>query len=749
MSDSMESWVVSVPAALDKKRAEPERVERVERLLGELSLREKVGQMSQNALFGRPEQDPVNFARLLEQVRRGEIGSFLNAGSLELRNELQRAAMEESRVPIPLLFGRDVIHGYRTIFPIPLGLAASFDPELVEDVAAAAAREASEAGIDWTFAPMVDVTREPRWGRVAEGFGEDPWLASLLGAAMVRGFQGRDPSELGRIGACAKHYLGYGAAEAGKEYNTTWIPEALLRDLYLPPFRACIEAGALTVMCGFNDLNGLPMSGHRWALRDVLKHELGFRGFVLSDWASVQEMIAHGSCADAREAAREGVRAGVDMEMASTTYRSEVTRLVETGELPIELVNDAVRRILHVKEQLGLFERPYRGSTKLSATLSPAHLALARRAASASLVLLGNRRGCLPLASSPGSLCVVGPLADDAHNPLGSWSFDGDRSASVTLLSALKERLGEAAPITHVNGVPDVRSLDRSGFDAAFAAVADADVALVVLGEDANISGECRSRAFLGLPGVQTELLERLATAGTPLIVIIMAGRPLTLGREAQLADALLFAWQPGTMAGPGLVDVLFGDVVPSGKLPITFPRTVGQVPIYYNHKNTGRPPKPRARGIPAGNPLDPVDMDASYLDVEVTPEFPFGFGLSYTTFEYSELGVTPARGGLDTVFEVSARLENTGQRRGVEVAQLYVRDRVGSVTRPLRELKQAQRIELSPGESQRVVFRLSAHELAFCGRDLSVAAEPGDFEAYVGGDSGATAMLGFELCER
>ena len=749
MTQPMTEWTNAAGVAGAAPRSllppRPSRIERVERLLGELSVAEKVGQMCQCALHAQPEDDPETHTRLLAEVRRGEIGSFLNARSREQRNQLQRAAMEESRLGIPLLFGRDVIHGYKTIFPIPLGLAASFDARLAEDVAAACAREAREAGIDWTFAPMVDVTREPRWGRVAEGFGEDPWLASRLGAAMVRGFQGDDPSSPDRVGACAKHYVGYGAAEAGKEYNTTWVPEPLLRDVYLPPFRACVEAGVLTVMCGFNDLNGVPMSGNRWALRELLKSELGFAGFVVSDWASMEEMLQHGSCSDPRHAALEAVRAGVDMEMASPLYRSELVRLVESGEVPSEELDDAVRRILEVKHALGLFERPYTGSPRSSVSLSPAHLGLARRAASASLVLLGNRAGCLPLPARLDSLCVVGPLADDPHNPLGCWSFDGDRTASVTLLGALRERLGASTRLTHEPGVPDARSSDRSGFEPARAAVAAASLGLVVLGEDANISGECRSRAFLGLPGVQSELLEQLATTGTPLVVIIMAGRPLTLGREAELASALLYAWHPGTLAGPGIVDVLFGDVPPSGKLPISFPRTVGQVPIYYGHKNTGRPPRGR-RGIPTGTPLDPTDMDASYLDVEVTPEFPFGFGLSYTTFSYGELEVSPARGGPDTCFEVSAVVRNSGERRGVEVAQLYVRDRVGSLTRPVRELKGVQRVDLLPGDTQRIRFSLSASELAFCQRDRSLAAEPGHFEVFVGGDSNASCSGEFEL---
>jgi beta-glucosidase len=711
-----------------------------------MTVPEKVGQMTQYALFKRQQEEPAEFERTLVEVRHGQVGSFLNARNLEVRNLLQRAAVEDSRLKIPLVFGRDVIHGYKTIFPIPLGLAASFEPGLAEATCAAAAREANEVGIDWTFAPMVDVTREPRWGRVAEGCGEDPYLAAKFGAAMVRGFQGQDPAEPGRVGACAKHYLGYGASESGKEYNTTWVPERLLRDIYLPPFRACVDAGVVTVMCGFNDLNGVPMSGNRWALRELLKGELGFQGFVVSDWASSHEMIAHGFCADDRHVALESARAGVDMEMASKAYQAELTRLVESGQITSEELNDAVRRILNVKHQLGLFDRPYTPAPVSSVALSKPHLDLARDAARASLVLLKNEGACLPLSAGLSSLAVVGPLADDPHNPLGCWSFDGDRDASVTLLSALKERLGSSVRLTHAKGLSETRSFDTSGFEEASKAVEGADVAVVVLGEDANISGECRSRAFLGLPGAQSALLERLAASGTPLVVIIMAGRPLTFEQDCERARALLYAWHPGTMAGPAIVDVLFGDVAPSGKLPISFPRTVGQVPIYYNFKNTGRPPRNEFRGIPQGSPLDPVDMDASYLDVEVTPQFPFGFGLSYTTFEYSEITVSPGSAGLAGSFEVSALVRNAGSRAGVEVAQLYVRDLVGSVTRPVRELKGFQRVEIGAGESRRVTFQLPASELAFSGRDLRVRAEPGMFEAYVGGDCRASLKAEFEL---
>jgi beta-glucosidase len=719
---------------------------RVERLLEQMTLAEKVGQMAQWALHKKHEEDPAELERTLGAVRAGRIGSFLNARNLAFRNQLQRAAVEESRLGIPLVFGRDVIHGYRTIFPIPLGQAASFDPRLAEATAAAAAREASETGIDWTFAPMVDVTREPRWGRVAEGFGEDALLASRMGAAMVRGFQGEDPSAPGRVAACVKHYFAYGAAEAGKEYNTTWVPEGLLRDLYLPPFRACVEAGALTVMCGFNDLNGVPLSANRWALREVLKGELGFRGFVVSDWASMKEMIQHGLCADERDVARESARAGVDMEMASSAYERELARLVEAGIVPLAELDDAVRRILDVKERLGLFERPYVEAPSQSVALAPSHLALAREAARASLVLLKNDERCLPLGPGLKKLALIGSLADDPHNPLGCWSFDGDRKASVTLRAALSERLGPAVQVDFAPGLEQPRSVDTSGFADAVAAVRGADVAVVVLGEDGNISGECRSRAFLELPGAQRALLAELARVGTPLVLVLMAGRPLAIGEVCSQARAVLYAWHPGTMAGPGIADVLLGATPPAGKLPISFPRTVGQVPIYYNYKNTGRPPRRNFRGIPAGTPLDPVDMDASYLDVEVTPEFPFGFGLSYTEFEYSELELSAPRISLSEPLEVSALLKNTGERFGIEVAQLYVRDRVGSVTRPVRELKGFQRIELAPGQSERVRFRLTAADLKFAGRDLQERAEPGSFDVFIGGDSRATLAGEFEL---
>jgi beta-glucosidase len=704
--------------------------------LEQMTLAEKAGQMSQHS-WGFGSDDVAR-----KEAATGMLGSVLNAPSLEERNRVQKLALE-SRLGVPLIFGRDVIHGYKTIFPISLALAASFEPELAERTARAAAREAAEVGIDWTFAPMVDVTRDPRWGRVAESFGEDPYLTSAMGAAMVRGFQG-SPGDAARIAACAKHFAGYGATESGKEYNTTWIPEPLLRDLYLPPFRACVEAGAMTLMTGFNDLNGVPASGNAFLLRKILKGEWDFPGFVVSDWASMAEMIKHGLCEDEPDVAKVSAKAGVDMEMATRAYAKHLPRLVEAGVVPVALLDDAVRRILRVKHELGLFDEPYRKAAVTSVAVCAEHLALAREAAQRSIVLLKNDGALLPLRKELRSLAVLGPLADAALEQLGSWAYDGAVEAAVTPLAALRARLGDGVKLEYVAALPDCRSGDASGIQAAVDAAARSDVALLFVGEPANLSGECRSRAFLELPGIQAELVARVAAAGKPVVLIIMAGRPLTIGAVCAQAQAVLYNWQTGTMAGPALADILFGDVAPSGKLPISFPRTVGQVPVYYAHKNTGRPPKQDRPQIPTGTPLDPVDFDASYVDVEVTPEFPFGFGLSYAKFEYGSVQVTPARVRQGETVRVRAELRNTGAAAGVEVVQLYVRDRVGSVTRPVRELKGFQRVALAPGQSQTVELELPTAALAFTDADLQERVEPGKFEIFVGGDS--RAPLGAEL---
>ncbi len=717
----------------------------VEELLSRMTLQEKLGQMSQHA-YGLGELPKVH-----RMVREGRLGSFLNATPLSVRNHLQKLAVTESRLGIPLLFGRDVVHGYRTIFPIPLGLGATFNPTLVERLCEAAAAEAAEDGVDWTFAPMVDVTRDPRWGRIAESPSEDPFLMANMGAAMVRGFQGRDPSQPGRIAACAKHFAGYGAAESGKDYNSTWIPEGQLRELHLASFRACVEGGVLTLMSGFNDLNGVPVTANELLLRRILKEEWGFEGFVVSDWSSSSELVTHGLCQDEREAARTTLLAGLDMEMASKNYLNHLESLVaEDGSL-LALIDDAARRVLRVKHRLGLFDEPYVAETSASVAVCAPHLDLAKKAVHESVVLLKNDSEALPLAgfeSANGGkkkLALIGPLADDAKNQLGCWAFDGAVEHAVTLRSALQARLGPDR-VHYAPGVVDCRSHDTSGFDRAVQLASDADVAVVVLGEDASISGESKCRAFLDLPGAQHALLERLAQTGTPIVLIVLAGRPLLLGSACELARAVLFAWHPGTQGGVGLTELLLGDVAPSGRLPTTFPRAVGQIPIYYASKNTGRPAPTEFQGIPEGTPLDPKGFASSYLDVEVSPLFPFGFGLSYTTFEYDELKVSPERGQLGTPVEVSVRVTNTGARAAEEVVQLYVRDVVASVVRPLRELKGFLRVHLAPGESREVRFTLTERELEFVGRDMKYVVEPGSFHVFVGGSSTASLTTHFEL---
>lgn len=717
-------------------------IELAQELLSRMTLVEKAGQMSQLPVFV-----PDVPAQTIDAVRAGRVGSFLNAQSLEQRNALQKVAVEESRLKIPLIFGRDVIHGYKTIFPIPLGQSATFNPALVEQAAAAAAREASEEGIDWVFAPMVDIARDPRWGRIAESCGEDPYLAARMGAAMVRGFQGPDPRSPRRVAACAKHFAGYGAAEAGREYNTTSIPEQLLREAYLPPFKACVEAGALTLMSGFNDLNGVPASGNELLLRAILKRQWGFAGFVVSDWGSVVEMVKHGFAEDERHAALEAVRAGLDMEMGTGAYVASLPELVEAGKVPLALIDDAVLRIVTVKARLGLFERPYAEVPKAPVTLSEEHRSLGRAIARESIVLLKNDRGILPLPADIKSIAIIGPQADDPRDQLGCWSFDGDPSASVTALAAVRRRCAPGTAVHYEKGIDDCRTTEKAGFGAAIEAAMRSDVVLAFFGEPANLSGECRSRALLDLPGVQAELLECLAQTGKPLVVVFLSGRPLVIGRVCEIASAVLYAWHPGTMGGAAIADVLFGDVAPSGKLPISFPRTVGQIPVYYNAKNTGRPASARSRaGIPVGTPLDPEGFESIYLDVDVSPEFPFGFGLSYTSFEYSNLRVSPSRASLGATATVAFDLKNTGERPGTEVVQLYVRDRVGSVTRPVRELKKFERVSLVPGEERTIEFSLTGHDLSFCGRDMEDTLEPGLFDVFVGGDSRASLGATFEL---
>jgi beta-glucosidase len=742
------AWALSSSAFVGCQKAVPQArtvtaraadEQRVETLLSRMTLEEKLGQMSQHSIGMIAEN------QLEDAVRRGRVGSCLNA-TLEVRNRLQKIAMEESRLKVPLVFGRDVIHGYRTIFPIPLGQATSFNPELVEEAARVAAREAASAGVDWTFAPMVDVSRDPRWGRVAESCGEDPWLTSVLGSAMVRGFQGRNVSDPERVLACAKHFVGYGAAEAGKDYNTADIPEQVLREVYLAPFRACVQSGVQTLMSAFNELNGVPASANEFTLRQVLREEWGFQGFVVSDWTSVLELIAHGLSADERTAARDAIHSGVDMEMVSQTFVSHGVSLVESGEIPLATVNESVRCILRVKLARGLFERPYVTPPAKSVLLAPEHLDVARRLAEESVALLKNEGELLPLDPKLRSIALVGPLADAQRDQMGTWTMDGVAEDTITLLAALRTRYPNLA-IHHAPGVPRPRSSEKTGIAEAVAAAQRAQAIVVCVGEDAAISGEARSRALLDLPGAQNELVNAIAALGRPFVLLVLTGRPLTIEGAIERAAAVLWSYHPGTMGGPALVNLLFGHCSPSAKLTLSIPRTVGQIPVYYSHKSTGRPPKDDHRPeVPVGTALDPSDFTARYLDVESSPLFPFGFGLTYGKMVYSALEVLTPRVGRSQRLSVRARLENQGKRAATEVAQLYVRDLFASVTRPVKQLKGFQRVHLQPGEGRLVDFVLNAADLAFPGRDGKPTLEPGKFHVWIGGDSRADLRGEFEL---
>ena len=711
---------------------------RVEDLLSKMTLEEKIGQMQQLTL--RHLNNDV-----LEKVAAGKVGSFLNAGGIEEKAELQVAAIKKSRLGIPLIFGRDVIHGYKTIFPIPLGQAASWNPELIEKAASAAAAEAYEAGIDWTFAPMVDVTREPRWGRIAESGGEDPFLASKISAAMVKGFQGANLTDDYTIAACVKHFAGYGAAEAGKDYNTTNIPERLLRDVYLPSYKAGADAGAATFMSAFNEINGIPATGNKFILKKILREEWGFDGFVVSDWDAVVQMVDHGFAADTAEAALKAVKAGVNMEMVSTSYTEYLRDHVQNGDLRVEEIDEMVRGILKVKFELGLFENPIHGDPEAERTLSDGHLATATKLAEESAVLLQNEGDVLPISTNIERLAVIGPLADAPHDQLGTWIPDGRKEDSVTPLESIKKMLPNTE-IIFAEGLEEARTNTTEGFADAVNAAGYADAVLMFMGESRDMSGEARSRAFLDLPGAQEELINAVSVAGKPIVLVIMAGRPLTFLKAAEKVDAILYAWHPGTMAGPALANLIFGKAVPSGKLPVTFPRTIGQVPIYYAHKNTGRPPTKAMRDIEMGTPQNPIGYKSYYLDVDYTPAYPFGFGLSYTTFEYSDLHLSTDKLAIGKSMEASAVVTNAGEIAADEIVQLYVRDLVGSVTRPVKELKGFKKIHLAAGESHKVTFKIHTDDLRFYDAGMNFSVEPGKHRLWIAPNSAEGISADFEI---
>jgi beta-glucosidase len=728
--------------------------ERVDPLLAEMNLTEKIGQLRQtNGIGGAATGDAKHLEAeeaLFKLIRDGQMGSILNEINLEAINEFQRLAVEESRLGIPLIFGRDVIHGYRTIFPIPLGQAASWNPELVEAACAVAAKESRAMGIHWTFAPMVDIARDPRWGRIAEGFGEDPLLGSALAAASVRGYQGDDLASPDHIAACAKHFVGYGAAEGGRDYNATSISPSALRNIYLPPFRAAVDAGVATIMSAFNDVNGIPMSGHSYLLRDVLRDEWSFRGFVVSDWESIREMIPHGIAADERDAARLAALAGVNMEMTSLTFHNSLEKLVEDGEVSEDLIDDLVREILRVKFQLGLFDEPYVDNAPSSVLLAKDSLELSRQIARQSMILLKNEKQTLPLKSDKlKKIAVIGPLADVQREQLGCWIPDGRAEDSITPLTGIREAAGDKIEVNFVSGLKNDLDSSTDGIAEAVAVAKDADVVLLVVGEQANLSGEARSRATLDLPGAQDKLVEAVAAVGKPTVMIVQAGRPLTIGPQIEQVDAVLYSFHAGTMAGPAMADLLWGKESPSGKLPVTFPKSVGQVPLYYNHVMTGRPTREydfvKDRTYDEEFDLD-QGYNSNYLDVGAYPLFPFGYGLSYTTFEYGgvELSTKKLREG--QTLAVRVPVKNTGSVDADEVVQVYVRDLVGSITRPVRELKGFRRVTLKAGESQVLEFAISTDDLAFYNNEEERLVEPGKYELFVGSSSLAPKVGEFEL---
>jgi beta-glucosidase len=733
--------------ALPAQGAAPATEGAIAELVGRMTLEQKIGQLNLRGRGSRGSYDPV--ATELEQaVRAGRVGAILNLMRADEVDRLQRIAVEESPHGIPLLFGRDVIHGLHAVAPIPLGQAATWDPPLVEAGARAAATDATAYGIRWTFAPMVDVARDPRWGRIAESFGEDPVLGSQMAAAMVRGFQGLSLDDPTAVAACAKHFAAYGAAEGGRDYATVSMSEADLRNVYLPPFRSAVRAGVASIMTAFNELDGLPATAHRGLLTGILKDEWGFDGFVVSDWNSVAEMVTHGSSEDLRAAARQAALAGLDMEMTSTAFAEHLAGLVRAGEVPEAAVDAAVTRILRIKARLGLFERPHRRPAARPDRLDAASLAVARQLALESVVLLRNEGAVLPLAPGVRRIAVVGPLADAPHEQLGTWSFDGRSADAVTPLAALRERLGPQR-VAFAAGLSHSRSTSREGFAGALAAAAAADVVLFFGGEEAILSGEAHSRADLALPGAQPELVRALAETGKPLVLVILAGRPQTLQGLLDAADAMLMAWHPGTLGGPALVDLLMGDVSPSGRLPVTWPKAVGQVPIYYSHKRTGRPPAPEGmvafEEIPAGAWQSSLSNTSHYLDLGMEPQFPFGFGLTYSSFGYTDLEVSPAVALPAQPIRVAATVTNTGARTATEVVQLYVRDVVGSRTRPVRELEGFRRVELVPGASLRVEFELTPDELAFFD-GATWRTEPGAFEVWVAPDASSGLHGAFRI---
>jgi beta-glucosidase len=733
--------------------------ERVESLMKEMTLEEKIGQLAQLPGFtiipGTPKAE--------DQLSKGVGGSVLWVNNATTINRLQHLAVEKSRLHIPLIFGLDVIHGYHTVFPVPIAMAASWDPSLVERAQSVAARESASQGIFWTFAPMVDIARDPRWGRIVEGAGEDPYLGAAMARAQVRGFQGPYVGSPGHILACAKHFAGYGAADGGRDYDSSYVSEDQMWNVYLPPFHAAEEAGVGTFMSAYMDLNDVPATGNRWLLQDVLRRAWGFDGFVVSDAFAVRSLITHGFARDVQDAAYRALTAGVNMDMASGTYLASLGRLVKDGKISVARIDDAVRPVLAMKVRLGLFEHPYVDETKAVEVLkAPGDRELARLAAERSIVMMRNEGQLLPLKKNLTSLAVIGPLADSASDTNGSWVVEGGPldsanvkpKAAVTVLAGIRQKLGPSVRINYAPGPeirrtipspfdaflnphpkpPETEAEAQAAFDKAVETARNADVAVMVLGEVANMSGEAASRASLQLPGKQEQLLEAVAALGKPVVLVLMSGRPLNISWAAEHVPAVLEAWYPGMEGGDAVADILFGDANPGGKLPFSWPRSVGQVPVYYAHNLTHEPDN--APGF-----------KSRYWDSLISPLYPFGYGLSYSTFAFSNLALSQPQIKLGDALTVSVDVENTGTVAGDEVAQLYIHQRAGSASRPMRQLKGFERIALAPGEKKTLHFTLGRKELSYWSTaDRKWVEEPETFDVWAGGDSTAKLHGQFKI---
>jgi beta-glucosidase len=777
-------FALSVPMAFGQQHSAPARIappsnaqlaspaieKRVDALLKQMTLEEKLGQLVQYSDSGydgeaqtaaeaaaAPGKNPSTHDKVdaMQLVSTGRLGSMLNTVGQARTNELQHAAVEKSRLHIPLMFGADIIHGYKTVYPIPLGLAAMFDPELVTSLAHISATEARTGGVDWFYSPMVDISRDPRWGRTQEGAGEDAYLGAAMARAYVHGYQEDDLASPTSVAACVKHFAAYGAAEAGREYNTTDMSGSRLLQDYLPPYEAAAEAGAATFMSAFNALNGVPASANRYLLQDVLRDRWGFDGFVVSDYTAVMELRNHGIALDAATAARKAITAGVDIDMMSHYYDAELPALVKSGQVPMSVVDEAVRRVLRVKFAMGLFEHPYAEGNEVKSAV-PEHRPLVKKAAEEAIVLLQNKlleggSPLLPLADSVKKIALIGPLADNSPEMTGSWGGDRKDPDVVTVKDALEARARQmGGSVTYAKGT-EILSQSESGFAEAVEAARASDVAVLALGESSEMSGEAGSRAHLDLPGNQEKLLEAVAATGRPIVLLVFSGRPLVLDWAAEHVPAILEAWFPGTEAGNAIADLLYGDVVPSGKLPMSFPRAVGQEPLYYNHFPTGRPPIGLDLSQPPGGDSR---FFSRYIDVPNDALFPFGFGLSYTQFAYSGVAVSREavpfteahRSSARDLVTVTATVRNTGSREGTEVVQCYVRNLGASLEQPVRSLEGFERVTLKPGESRQVSFKLGFPELSFFNNEGQAVIEKTNYTAWVGGSSLATEHAEFRI---